>query len=159
MIVGVQPDGERVAAFAVAGVEPGVGPLVGQSAVKPLHLSIGLRPVRASAPVLDMTECVAEGMRSVAGAVVGQDTFDLDPVAAEEADSATEEAGGGRERGVEDHARELGRKRRLIAQARDAEDPVLRALMRLLTVVHGSLDEIEDAGVAENKNGEKGDAK
>ena len=28
-----------------------------------------------------------------------------------------------------------------------------------LVTVHGSLDEIEDAGVAENKNGEKGDAK
>ncbi len=72
VIAGVQPDRELLAAFGVAGVKPGVSPFVGQDAVKSLHLAVGLRPVRAGAPVLDAAKCVAEGMRAVAGAVVGQ---------------------------------------------------------------------------------------
>ena len=52
VIVGVQPNGKFVAAFGVAGVETGVGPFVGQGAVKSLHFSVGLRPVRSRSAVL-----------------------------------------------------------------------------------------------------------
>jgi hypothetical protein len=53
VIVGVQPDGELSAAFGVAGVEPGVGPFVGQGAVESLHLAVGLRSARAGATVFN----------------------------------------------------------------------------------------------------------
>lgn len=42
VIVGVQPDGELVAAFIVAGVEPGVGSFVGQGSMESPHLAVGL---------------------------------------------------------------------------------------------------------------------
>ena len=83
VIVGVQPSRELVAAFAVAGVEVGVGPLVGQGAVEAFDLTVGLGSVGAGSAMLDLTECVSERVRSVAGTVVGQHVFDRDAVLGE----------------------------------------------------------------------------
>lgn len=44
VIVVVQPGPERVGALGVAGVGAGVGPFVGQGAVKPLDFPVGLGP-------------------------------------------------------------------------------------------------------------------
>jgi hypothetical protein len=60
VIVGVQPDAEFVTAFGVACVEPGVGPFVGQGAVKALDLAVGLGPVGSGTAMLYVTENIAE---------------------------------------------------------------------------------------------------
>jgi hypothetical protein len=60
VIVGVQPSWELIAAFDVAAVKPGVGPLIGQSAVESFYLAVGLRPIGSGAPVLDVTQSVAK---------------------------------------------------------------------------------------------------
>jgi len=68
VIVGVEPSRE----FGVAAVEPGVGPFIGQGAVESLDLAVGLRPIGACAPMLDVTQGVTKGMRSITRSVVSQ---------------------------------------------------------------------------------------
>jgi hypothetical protein len=55
VIVGVQPAGKLGAAFGVASVEPGVGPFVGQSAVKSLHFAVRLGSIRSGPAMFDVT--------------------------------------------------------------------------------------------------------
>ena len=62
MIVGVQPAGEFGAAFGVAGVKAGVGPFVGQGAVKSFHFSVGLRSIGSGTAMFDAVERVAEAV-------------------------------------------------------------------------------------------------
>lgn len=69
MIVGVEPGGECFASLGVGAVRAGVGPFVGQGAVKSLYLAVGLGPIWASAAMLDVAKGVGEGVRAVAGAV------------------------------------------------------------------------------------------
>ena len=73
MIVGVQPGREFVAAFCVVPVEAGIGPFVGQGAMKSLHFSVGLWSVGPGAAVFDATKGVGEDVGAVAGSIVGQD--------------------------------------------------------------------------------------
>jgi hypothetical protein len=60
VIVGVEPLSELFAAFGIAAVEVGVGPLVGQGAVKSLCLAVGLGPVRAGSAVFNPAEASAK---------------------------------------------------------------------------------------------------
>jgi hypothetical protein len=70
VIVGVQPSCELFAAFGVAVVEAGVGPLVGQGAVESLHLALGLGPVGAGLAVFNLAESLSEDVGSVTGSIV-----------------------------------------------------------------------------------------
>ena len=65
VIVGVQPGREFVAAFCVVPVEAGIGPFVGQGAMKSLHFSVGLWSVGPGAAVFDATKGVGEDVGAV----------------------------------------------------------------------------------------------
>src|SRR5690606_37787434 len=67
MVVVVEEAGKGGAAFGVAGVGGGPGPLVFEGEVEPLDLAVGLRPVRPRALVLDPG--VSRGLAEVLGAV------------------------------------------------------------------------------------------
>ena len=95
VIVGVQPDGKLVAALGVAGVKTGVGPFVSQGAVKSLHFSVGLRPVRPRSAVLDTLERIFEGVGSVTGTVVRQYFSNDDAALGEPRVCPVPECGGG----------------------------------------------------------------
>ena len=62
VIVGVQPARVLLAALFVAGVEPGVGPFVGQGAVEAFHFAVGLWPIGSGPAMLDVPECITEGV-------------------------------------------------------------------------------------------------
>ena len=95
VIIGVQPARVFVAALRVAGVEPRIGPLVGQSAMEALHLAVGLRPVGPSATMLDIAEGIAEDVRSITVPVVGQHLSNGDAAIGEPRVGTPPEAGGG----------------------------------------------------------------
>lgn len=97
MVVAMQPNGERIAAFLFTDVGPGVGPFVEEGAVEAFDLPVGLWTVGAGAFVGDpcIGQCVGSSARAVAGAVVGQDALDGDPGLAEEVLRPGPERGGG----------------------------------------------------------------
>ncbi len=76
----MEPLGEQCCAFGVAGVGPGVGPLLEGGAVEPLHLRVGLRPIRPGPLVLDiLAQGRGEQFGAVASAVVGEHSLNRDP--------------------------------------------------------------------------------
>src|SRR5690606_6802248 len=85
------------AAFGVAGVGGGPGPLVFEGEVEPLDLAVGLRPVRPRALVLDpgVSRGLAEVLGAVAGAVVGQHPLHGDVVSGEPRQRPCQERRGG----------------------------------------------------------------
>ena len=72
VIVGVQPGGERLAAFDVAAVQAGVGPFVGQGSVKPFHFAVRLGPVRPGSAMFYSRKGAGEWVGSIASSVVCQ---------------------------------------------------------------------------------------
>ncbi len=96
VIVGVQPVRVRRAPRGVAGVEGGIRPLVGQSAMETFDLAVGLWSIRTCAAVFDaVAERLAEGVRSVAGSVVSQHLSNKDALPFEPRVGAQPERGGG----------------------------------------------------------------
>src|SRR3984893_1309596 len=98
MVVAVEEVRKCSGAVAVAGVGPDVGPFVEQGAVEALYLSIGLRSVGPAVLMQDapFSQCGVEQSAAVAEAVVGEDSFDGDPLGVEPALSSLPEAGRGR---------------------------------------------------------------
>jgi hypothetical protein len=81
-IVVVQPGGQRLGAVPRAQVGPAVGPLAQEGLNEALGLAVGARGVGTGAEVADAgapTEA-REPIRDIAGAIVGQDAPDADPV-------------------------------------------------------------------------------
>jgi hypothetical protein len=96
MAVVVEPGWQGGPAGLFAGVEPLVGPFVEQGSVESLRLAVGLGPVGPGPSVGDgRAEGVGEGVRAVAGSVVGEDLFDGDAAGGEEGVGAAPERGRG----------------------------------------------------------------
>lgn len=97
LVVLVQPVGEGVSAFLLAGVAAGVGPPVTHRAVEPLHFSVGLRPVRAGELRTDRQRLagVAPQVRPVCPTVVGQHSFDGHATFGEPLDRPVQDGDGG----------------------------------------------------------------
>src|SRR5689334_16261133 len=95
MVVAVEPAVKGAVAIAVGAIDAHSGPFIVERAVEPFDLAVGLRPVGPGARVGDaeLGAEVAPGVAAVAGAVVGQDTFDRDAVEREPAVGAFEEPG------------------------------------------------------------------
>src|SRR5919198_3903663 len=99
MVVVPEPAVKGGGAFVARAVDGAIGPAVEQGADEALGFAVGLWPVGAGAEVADAEPAAGEGVDggAVGGAVVGQEPFDLDPVAAGERDPAGGGAGcGGR---------------------------------------------------------------
>ncbi len=97
LVVVVEPVGEGVSAFLLAGVAAGEGPPVTHRAVEPLHFSVGLRPVRAGELRTDRQRLagVAPQVRPVCPTVVGQHSFDGHATFGEPLDRPVQDGDGG----------------------------------------------------------------
>src|ERR1700679_1715955 len=92
-----EPGVKGLAAVGFAGAGLGVGPLVGQGAVEPLDLAVGLGPVGAGPVVGDAQLSAGGGPVTGAGAGTGvaDRPFDRDPGGGEPGVRAGQERGGG----------------------------------------------------------------
>src|SRR5919106_98153 len=88
MVVVPEPAVKGGGAFAARAVDGAVGPAGEERADEALCFAVRLRPSGPGAQVLDAEAATAERMdrRDVGGAVVGEDSLHLDPVAAVEVD-------------------------------------------------------------------------
>ncbi len=93
VIVVMQPGRVGVGAGFVASVELGVCPLGGESAIEPLDLPVGLRSIWSGPLMRRSAEGGVEGLRAVAGSVVGEHPADDDAVLGEEQLRAPPERG------------------------------------------------------------------
>src|ERR671918_843841 len=94
MVVVPEPAVKGGGAFAARAVDGAVGPAGEERADEALCFAVRLRPSGPGAQVLDGEAATAERMdrRDVGGAVVGEDSLHLDPVAAVEGERSSEEA-------------------------------------------------------------------
>ena len=85
-IVGLERAGQGGGALALVAVGVGVGPELKQRADEALHLAVCLRAIRARLAHGDSTPLAGQLPAALeAGAVVGEDAFDADPVPGVEA--------------------------------------------------------------------------
>ena len=85
VIVIMQPPAQRLSAFPLRHVMPGIGPPIGECAVEPLDFAVGLRPVR-SGPLRHNPHLVAglgPQRRPVRWPIVTDDPVDGDPTCTE----------------------------------------------------------------------------
>src|SRR6059036_124704 len=94
MVVVPEPAVKGGGAFLACAVDGAVGPAGEHGADEAFGFAVCLRPVGASAEVADPERSAGERVhgRAVGGAVVAEDRFHADAVAAVEADSAMQEA-------------------------------------------------------------------
>src|SRR5918996_1722436 len=94
MVVVPEPAVKGGGAFAARAVDGAVGPAGEERADEALCFAVRLRPSGPGAQVLDAEAATAERMdrRDVGGAVIGEDSLHLDPVAAVEGERSSEEA-------------------------------------------------------------------
>jgi hypothetical protein len=99
VIVEPQPPGEGAAALVVAVIQPGVGPLLQEGAVEPLHLAVGLGPIGSGPlePDPQPSGRLSKDHRLGVGlGVVGQHPLDDHAVLGEEGGRFDQEPGRGR---------------------------------------------------------------
>ena len=94
VVVVEEVEGQACVAVATGGVAAGIGPLPGEGLDEAFGFAVGLGPVGSGEAVFDaqVPAGVPEAERSVGGAVVGEDRFDLDPVEGKEAEHLLEGA-------------------------------------------------------------------
>src|SRR4051794_14580737 len=91
MVVEVEPSGKSSGALAFGSPRLRVGPLDEQRAVEAFNFAVRRWPVGPGERVLDVAERGVEEPAAVAGAVVGEHSFDRDAVLCEEAGGALPE--------------------------------------------------------------------
>src|SRR4051812_2157463 len=105
MVVVAEPAVKGLCGFLACAVDRAGGPAGQHRAGEGFGFAVCLRSASSRAQVLDAEPPAGDSVddAGVGGAVVGEDAFDSDPVAAEEAKSADEEVGGSERLLVREH--------------------------------------------------------
>src|SRR5688572_5995176 len=95
LIVEAKPERQDASSFRAAGVGAGIGPFAQQRLDEALSLAVGTRPIGPGALVVHARAHarLAEAMRAVAGAIVGEQCLDRDASGCKPGAGPTHETG------------------------------------------------------------------